>query len=92
VSYPLSPLFLILNTFGPTALITLTVPLIGIWNVAPLAAMPDTSCSQDQDQDDDQGLHKSRSRSRQAKRALRSSLRCGQFWGHPCISGRCYSA
>ena len=43
VSYPLSPLFVILDTFGPTALIALAVPFIGIWNVAPLVAMPDTS-------------------------------------------------
>ncbi|KAH9048341.1 hypothetical protein EDB84DRAFT_1556964 [Lactarius hengduanensis] len=37
VSYPLSPLLVILNTFGPTALFALAAPLIGIWNVAPLA-------------------------------------------------------
>ncbi|KAH8990586.1 hypothetical protein EDB92DRAFT_1816763 [Lactarius akahatsu] len=37
VSYPLSPLLVILNTFGPTALLALAAPLIGIWNVAPLA-------------------------------------------------------
>ena len=42
VSYPLSPLFVILNTFDPTAHIALAVPLVGIWNVAPLAVMPDT--------------------------------------------------
>jgi len=45
VPYPLSPLFVILDTFGPTALIALAVPLIRIWNVAPLVAMPDTSSS-----------------------------------------------
>jgi phosphatidylinositol glycan class O len=45
VSYPFSPLFVILNTFGPTTLIALAVPLVGIWNVAPLAVMPDTSSS-----------------------------------------------
>jgi len=47
VSYPLSPKFVILSTFGPTALIAFAVPLIGIWNVtvAPLAAMPGTSSS-----------------------------------------------
>jgi len=50
VSYPLSPLFVILNTFGPTALIALAAPLIGIWNVAPLATMPDASSSSGQGQ------------------------------------------
>jgi len=45
VSYPLSPLFVILNTFGPTALIVLAAPLVGIWNVAPLATTLDTSSS-----------------------------------------------
>jgi phosphatidylinositol glycan class O len=38
VSYPLSPLLVILNTFGPTALLALAAPLLGIWNVAPLAS------------------------------------------------------
>lgn len=38
VSYPLSPLLVLLNTFGPTALLALAAPLLGIWNVAPLAA------------------------------------------------------
>ena len=37
LSYPLSPLFVILNTFGPTTLLALAVPLLGIWNVSPLA-------------------------------------------------------
>ena len=37
VSYPFSPLLVILNTFGPTALLALAAPLLGIWNVAPLA-------------------------------------------------------
>ena len=45
VSYPLSPLFVILNTFGPTALIALAVLLLGTWNVAPLAVVPDSSSS-----------------------------------------------
>ncbi|KAI9442126.1 hypothetical protein H4582DRAFT_2126711 [Lactarius indigo] len=40
VSYPLSPLLVIINTFGPTALLALAAPLIGIWNVAPLASAP----------------------------------------------------
>ena len=39
VSYPLSPLLVILNTFGPTALLALAAPLLGIWNVAPLAEL-----------------------------------------------------
>ena len=43
VSYPLSPLFVIINTLGPTTLIALAVPLLGTWNVAPLAVVPDTS-------------------------------------------------
>lgn len=43
LSYPLSPMFMILNTLGPTALIALAVPLLGTWNVAPLAMVPDTS-------------------------------------------------
>jgi len=38
VSYPFSPLLVILNTFGPTALLALAAPLLGIWNVAPLAS------------------------------------------------------
>ncbi|KAN0129780.1 hypothetical protein V8E53_012445 [Lactarius tabidus] len=37
VSYPFSPLLVILNAFGPTALIALAAPLNGIWNVAPNA-------------------------------------------------------
>ena len=37
LSYPFSPLLVILNTFGPTALIALAAPLLGIWNVAPLS-------------------------------------------------------
>jgi phosphatidylinositol glycan class O len=45
LSYALSPLLMILNTFGPTALIALAVPLLGIWNIAPLAVMPDASPS-----------------------------------------------
>jgi len=40
VSYPLSPLLVILNTFGPTALLALAAPLLGIWNVAPLTSAP----------------------------------------------------
>jgi phosphatidylinositol glycan class O len=44
VSYPASPLLVILNTFGPTALLAFGAPLLGIWNVAPLAVGPsDTS-------------------------------------------------
>ena len=43
VSYPLSPLFVILNTLRSMALTALAVPPIGIRNVVPLAAMPDTS-------------------------------------------------
>ncbi|KAI0272081.1 hypothetical protein BGY98DRAFT_1002678 [Russula aff. rugulosa BPL654] len=36
VTYPLSPLLVILNSFGPTTLIALATSLLGIWNVAPL--------------------------------------------------------
>ena len=36
VTYPLSPVLVILNTFGPTTLIALATLLLGIWNVAPL--------------------------------------------------------
>jgi len=38
VTYPLSPLLVILNAFGPTTLIALATSLLGIWNVAPLDA------------------------------------------------------
>jgi phosphatidylinositol glycan class O len=41
VSYPLSPLLVILNSFGPTTLVALAASLIGIWNVAPLSVVPD---------------------------------------------------
>ncbi|KAI0299999.1 hypothetical protein B0F90DRAFT_1725887 [Multifurca ochricompacta] len=43
VTYPLSPLFVILNAFGPTALFAFAVPLLGIWNVAPLVMLSPTS-------------------------------------------------
>ena len=36
VTYPLSPLQVIVNSFGPTTLIALATLLLGIWNVAPL--------------------------------------------------------
>ncbi|TBU27471.1 hypothetical protein BD311DRAFT_665254 [Dichomitus squalens] len=36
LTYPLSPLLVILNTFGPTFLIALASPLLALWNVAPL--------------------------------------------------------
>jgi len=48
VSYPLSPLLVILNTFGPTALLALAAPLIGIWNVAPLASADEPQHGQGQ--------------------------------------------
>jgi phosphatidylinositol glycan class O len=38
VTYPFSPLLVILNSFGPTTLIALATLLVGIWNVAPLDA------------------------------------------------------
>ncbi|GBE83895.1 GPI ethanolamine phosphate transferase 3 [Sparassis crispa] len=36
LTYPLSPLLVILNTFGPQFLLALSVPLVALWNVAPL--------------------------------------------------------
>ncbi|KAI0315940.1 hypothetical protein OF83DRAFT_1129538 [Amylostereum chailletii] len=36
VSYPFSPLVVILNTFGPVFLFALAVPLVALWKVAPL--------------------------------------------------------
>ncbi|KAI0338745.1 hypothetical protein BDW22DRAFT_671444 [Trametopsis cervina] len=36
LSYPTSPLLVILNTFGPQFLLGLTAPLIALWNLAPL--------------------------------------------------------
>jgi phosphatidylinositol glycan class O len=47
VTYPLSPLLVILNTFGPTTLIALATSLLGIWNVAPLEHTTTTSTSSD---------------------------------------------
>ena len=35
VTYPFSPLFVIINTWGPIALSALALPLLGIWNVSP---------------------------------------------------------
>jgi phosphatidylinositol glycan class O len=40
LSYSLSSLSMTLNTLGPTALIVLGVPLLGIWNIAPLTVVP----------------------------------------------------
>jgi phosphatidylinositol glycan class O len=45
VTYPLSPLLVILNTFGPTTLIALATSLLGIWNVAPLRVDTTSSSS-----------------------------------------------
>jgi hypothetical protein len=45
VSYPFSPLLVILNTFGPTTLVALAALLLGIWNVAPLGVASDTTSS-----------------------------------------------
>ena len=36
LTYPLSPLLVILNTFGPHFLISLAAPLLALWNVTPL--------------------------------------------------------
>ena len=35
VTYPFSPLFVIINTWGPVALSALAVPLLALWNVSP---------------------------------------------------------
>jgi phosphatidylinositol glycan class O len=43
MSFALAGPFMLLNTLGPTALVVLAVPLLGIWNVAPLAVAPDAS-------------------------------------------------
>jgi phosphatidylinositol glycan class O len=45
VSYPFSPLLVILNTFGPAMLVALAALLLGIWNVAPLATASDATSS-----------------------------------------------
>ena len=39
-SYTLAPILVVLNTFGPTVLVALAAPLLGLWNVAPLASSP----------------------------------------------------
>ncbi|KAI0084547.1 hypothetical protein BDY19DRAFT_909752 [Irpex rosettiformis] len=36
LSYPISPLLVILNTFGPQFLFGMTAPLLALWNLAPL--------------------------------------------------------
>ena len=36
LSYPISPLLVILNTFGPQFLFGMAAPLIALWNLAPL--------------------------------------------------------
>jgi phosphatidylinositol glycan class O len=35
VVYPISPLLVAINTFGPFALVALAVPLLALWNVSP---------------------------------------------------------
>ncbi|KAJ9099034.1 hypothetical protein QFC20_005792, partial [Naganishia adeliensis] len=35
VVYPVSPLLVAINTFGPFALLALAVPLLALWNVSP---------------------------------------------------------
>lgn len=47
VTYPFSPLLVGLNTWGPILLLTLLVPLLGLWNVSPkprsyVPALPDS--------------------------------------------------
>ncbi|KAI0824428.1 hypothetical protein BC628DRAFT_1379548 [Trametes gibbosa] len=36
LTYPLSPLLVVLNTVGPHFVVALTTPLLALWNVAPL--------------------------------------------------------
>ena len=36
LTYPLSPLLVLMNTFGPHFLVSLAAPLLALWNVAPL--------------------------------------------------------
>ncbi|ORY23418.1 phosphoethanolamine N-methyltransferase [Naematelia encephala] len=36
VTYPFSPLLVIINTWGPFALSALAIPLLAIWNVSPI--------------------------------------------------------
>ncbi|KAI0739549.1 hypothetical protein C8Q80DRAFT_1261195 [Daedaleopsis nitida] len=36
LTYPFSPLLVVLNTFGPHFLVALAAPLLAMWNVAPL--------------------------------------------------------
>jgi GPI ethanolamine phosphate transferase 3 subunit O len=43
LSYPLAPLFMVLNTLGPTALVAFAAPLLGIWNLAPLLSTTTTT-------------------------------------------------
>jgi len=62
-SYLLSPPLVVLNSFGPTALLALAAPLLGIWNVAPLGvgvldATP--SSTQGQQQHQQQGQRQGR--------------------------------
>ncbi|KAI0072712.1 hypothetical protein K474DRAFT_1686509 [Panus rudis PR-1116 ss-1] len=40
LTYPLSPLLVILNTFGPTFLLALSTPLLALWNTPPLPFPP----------------------------------------------------
>jgi len=56
LSFVLSPPLVILNSLGPTALLALAAPLLGIWNVAPLGVgAPDaTSSTQGQRQQQQQ--------------------------------------
>jgi phosphatidylinositol glycan class O len=49
LSYSPSSLSMTLNTLGPTALIALAVPLLVIWNVAPLAVVPTLPSRKSQD-------------------------------------------
>ncbi|KAG8982309.1 mannose-ethanolamine phosphotransferase gpi13 [Tulasnella sp. JGI-2019a] len=35
VTYPFSPILVALNTFGPIALVALTIPLFALWNTTP---------------------------------------------------------
>ena len=37
LSYPISPMLVVLNTFGPQLIFAAAVPLLAVWNVAPIS-------------------------------------------------------
>ena len=80
VTYPLSPLLVILNTFGPTTLIALATPLLGIWNVAPLDTTTSSSSPQS-GASSDAAPPTTKSQARVAKlAAVRAALGMSQYF------------